>query len=107
MPLKSERKLNPYGRGDLYDAWQRGYSSGGQDAIRNGVTNRAKDEMIEGFIRSLLEVVQEYGGDRFIYTASNQDDLEEFLGNLDVGVDTVSEALSMLNALSSSIRTIR
>ena len=92
-------KDNPYTDRRRNAAWSRGYKLAQREFIDSDIAAAVKEAMTEQFIQSLIEVVQEYGGDRFIYTAGNQEELEEFLGDLDVGTDQVSEALAKLMRL--------
>ncbi len=73
-------KENPFKGRQNREAWQLGYDAGAIDQVE--YRKRIVDQKHEQFIESLRLLAQEYGGERFVYTAASQEDLEEMTRDL-------------------------
>ena len=67
----------------------------------------ARDKAHEQTVASLYLLAGEFGGDRFVYGAADQEELEEIAATVEELSDKLVEISALLNRKLSNIQTLR
>lgn len=68
---------------------------------------KGRDTAHEQAVASLYLLAGEYGGDRFVYAAADQEELEAIAAKIEEYSDLLTEQVGKLNARLDSIQTLR
>jgi hypothetical protein len=87
---------NPYNKGAPMGAWYEGYNAAKEEFSKGGRRKMIVDECHEQFVNELYQLAQQYGGERFTYTAAYQEELERLHEAAEQGVKNLGSLASRI-----------